>query len=124
MVPRLFEDLAYPEVVGALVLFAGDNSVDVGDLIEVRGAPLRRLSKELPGEWGDAYTGRLAGLVRAVRHTITGKEVQTELLLTSPMRSVASPLNFMLRGQHTARSIYDLRLDDSIAALDEGFQLG
>jgi len=53
----LLNDLAYPETSGAVTFLEGDAAVRVGDLLEFRGGPLRRLDQEIAGEWGGHFSG-------------------------------------------------------------------
>lgn len=119
----LLADLAYPAPAGELTFFGGDATVRVGGLVEVRGAPLRRRAPELPDEWDGRYTGRFVGRVCEVRHRMHGRHVTTRARLTSPLRSVASPLSYIVRSQESASSLFAFRLDDLRVGLDMGFHL-
>lgn len=119
----MLDDLAYPEFAGIITFFNGDPDWRVGDLAELRGAPLRRLERALPGEWGGALPGRLAGRVCEVRHRFSGKHVATTVFLTSPLRSVANPASFLVGSQPSAASLFAFRLDDEAVGLDMGFHL-
>lgn len=119
----LLADLAYPAPSGWVTLFGGDARVKVGDLIKVRDGPLRRLGRALPGEWAGRFEGRMAGRVCRVRHRFCGKETRTMIFLTSPLRSVEDPLAFLVRGQGSASSLFEFRLDDAAVGLDMGFHL-
>lgn len=120
----LLADLAYPAISGALTFFQGDPDIDVGDLIEVRGAPVRRLDPALPDEWDGRFAGRLAARVRRVRHRIHGRRALTEATLGPPLRSAGNPLGFLVRGQESAARVFEFRLDDEAAGLDMAFHLG
>jgi endonuclease YncB( thermonuclease family) len=119
----LLDDVAYPRPDGAIVFYRGNADVCVGDVIEVRGAPLRRLEREISGEWADVYAGKLAGRAREVRHRFSGREVQTEVRFTSPLRTVSSPLSFVTRSQVGERAVFQFRLDDDAVGLDLGYHL-
>lgn len=123
IVAGLLDDLAYPEPSGEIRFLNGDPSLHVGDIIELRGPNLRRLEREINGEWGDRFTGKLAGRIRRVKHRFQGRHVITTASLTSPLRSVEDPLRFMTRGQPSAQSLFQFRLDDATVGLDSGFHL-
>lgn len=119
----LLQDVAYPTPSGSVTFFQGDPAVRVGDLLELRGAALRRLEPELSDEWAGRFSGKLVGRVRKVRHRFTGKHVETQAHFTSPLRSVAHPISFMVQSQEPAGRLYELRLDDVAVGLDMGFHL-
>lgn len=114
----LLDDVAYPLRTGELEFFYGNADVEVGDLIELRGAPLRRIDPELPGEYGGRFSGRLVARVREVAHRFSGEHVSTRVLLTSPLRSVDDPTAFMVRGQLSGSALFQFRLDDAGVGLD------
>ena len=119
----MLDDLAYPERLGKVAFFAGDAAIRVGDVVELRDGPLRRFERELPGEWGGRFTGRLVGRVSKVQQRFMGKHVLTTAFLTSPLRSVSNPLSFMTRSQEAASTLFEFRLDDATVGLDMGFHL-
>lgn len=119
----LLEDLAWPEPAGQVLFHQGDPGVRVGDLLALRGLPLRRCDQEAPEEWGGRFTGKHVGRVRQVRHRLSGKHVSTTVLLGSPLRSVGNPLQFIVCGQDSARSLFEFRLDDAVVGLDMGYHL-
>jgi hypothetical protein len=101
----------------------GTARFEVGDLVELRDVPLRRLEREVDGEWGGRFTGRLVGRVKSVTHRFTGKRVQTRIAFTSPLRSVTDPMNYIVRSQPRAGILYQFRLDDAAVGLDMGYHL-
>jgi hypothetical protein len=119
----LLDDLAYPEVSGSITFFSGNAAVRVGDIIELRGSPIRRLSRRLEGEWRDHFVGRLVARVKSVAHRFEGKHVTTEAAFTSPFRSVENPLEFIVRTQPSAGALYAFRLDAPSVGLDLGYHL-
>ncbi len=119
----LLADLAYPEPSGSITFFGGKPELRVGEIVEVRGAPLRRLEPELAGEWDGRFTGKLVGRIRSLRHRFTGAHLETVAYLGSPLRSVADPLAFLVRSQEPAGNLYAFRLDDATVGLDMGFHL-
>lgn len=119
----LLDDLAWPEPAGQVIFHHGDPDIRVGDLVTLRGLPLRRLDRELPGEWGGRFAGQHVGRVRLVRHRFSGRRITTTALLGSPLRSVRNPLHFIVRGQESARSLFEFRLDDPAVGLDMGYHL-
>jgi hypothetical protein len=119
----LLNDVAFPDPVGEVVWFHGDADASVGDVIEFRDGPLRRLTRELPDEWGGRFQNMHVGRVREVRHRLSGKQVSTRAWLTSPLRSVDNPMGFMVRSQPKEESLFQFRLDDVQVALDVGYHL-
>lgn len=123
LVEGLLADVAYPEPTGEIEFFRGDAHIRVGDIIELRDGPLRRLDRELAGEWDGLFSGRHAGRVKEVTHRFSGKEVRTVAQLTSPLRSVANPISFMVRSQPGSAALFQFRLDDETVGLDMGVHL-
>lgn len=119
----LLQDIAYPAPAGEIVFLHGDATIDAGELIELRGAPVRRLDEPVAGEWGDRFTGRFVARVRAVTHRFRGKRVETVATLTSPLRSVTNPLTYLGRSQPPATSLFQFRLDDDAVGLDMGVHI-
>lgn len=119
----LLEDLAYPEPAGNITWRRGEAEVRVGQIIEVRGAPLRRLDPPLDNEWGGDFRGRQLGRVRAVQHRIAGPHVETTAWLTAPRRSVREPLGFITRSQPGPSRLFEFRLDEATVGLDLGYHL-
>ncbi|MFP4502227.1 MAG: thermonuclease family protein [Candidatus Hydrogenedentota bacterium] len=119
----LLADLAYPAPVGVITFFQGDAALRAGDLIELRGAPLRHQTPPLPDAYDDRYGGRLVARVHTVRHKIHGRHVTTTAELTSPLRSVTNPLSYMVRSQEAASELFAFRLDDPLVGLDMGLHL-
>ncbi len=123
LVEGLLEDVAYPSPTGEITYLAGIATVGVGDIVELRGDALRRLERELPGEWGGRFAGRIVGRVNAVTHEFRGRRATTTVTLTSPLRSVANPLAFIVRSQPPAESLFQFRLDDAGIGTDLGYHL-
>jgi len=119
----LLEDIAYPEPCGFVQFYRGDASVRVGEIVELRGGPLRRLERSVEGEWGDRFSGKLVGRVRRVTHRFSGQQVTTTAWLTSPLRSVRASVSFMARSQDSAADLYQFRLDAVDIGLDMGYHL-
>lgn len=119
----LLNDLAYPEPCGSVEFYHGDDALCVGDILEFRDAPLRRIDREIAGEWGERFQGKIVARVRRVTHRFSGKHVTTVADLTSPLRSVADPLTFIVRRQETADHLYQFRLDTTTLGLDMGYHL-
>lgn len=123
LVGGLLKDIAYPEASGAIEFLSGDASIRVGELVEFRGGALRRLEREVAGEWDDRFTGKLVGRVKEVRHRFRGERVTTTARLTSPFRSVGNPLSFIVRSQPGASTLFQFRLDEATVGLDLGYHL-
>ncbi len=124
LVEGLLDDVAYPVPCGNLNFFHGEPGICVGDLVEVRGAPLRRLGQEVDDEWAGLFPQRLVGRVKSVTHRFSGREVNTSLAFTSPLRSVEDPLAAVGQTQDVAGRLYQFRLDDEDVGLDGRFCLG
>ena len=118
LVAGLLDDVPYPENRGEVIFFHGLADVAVGDLVELRGGPLRRIDRALENEWGARFTDRLIARVREVAHRFSGAHVLTRVELTSPLRSVVSPLNFMVRSQPSGSQVFQFRLDVAGVGLD------
>lgn len=123
LVGGLLRDVAYPEPCGEVEFIHGDAAVRVGDILEFRDGALRRLEREVSGEWDDRFTGRIVGRVKEVTHLLKGKRVSTRARLTSPFRSVDNPVSFMVRSQPGASTLFQFRLDEDTVGLDLGYHL-
>ncbi|MFO7974860.1 MAG: thermonuclease family protein [Candidatus Hydrogenedentota bacterium] len=123
LVHGLLDDLAYPEAAGIITVHHGCNGIRVGELIEVRGAPVRRLDPALEDEWGGRFEDRIVRRVKGVTHRFSGYAVSTTLDITSPLRSVKNPLHCMTQRQGTETSLYQFRLDDALVGFDSGYHL-
>jgi len=119
----LLDDVAYPEPSWALTFYGGRADIAPGDLIEVRGAPLRDYEPALSSAWGSAFEGKRLARAGSVRHRISGRHVDTTVYFTSPLRSVAQPLSFIVRSQEPASALFEFRLDDATVGLDFGYRL-
>ena len=116
-------DLAWPAPSGTLMRYTGDATLYPGQIIALRGAPLRRLDP-LPDEaWDGQFDEDLIARVETVTHKLTGRHAYTEATFTSPLRSVANPLSFIVRNQEPASRLFEFRLDDDRVGLDAGFHL-
>jgi len=119
----LLDDLAYPVSSGAIVFLRGDNRASVGDIVEVRGAKIRRYEPRIDNEWNDGFPERIVGRVRRITHRFQGREVFTRMELTSPLRSVHDPLSYIVASQLDARELFQFRLDDVAVGVDLGYHL-
>lgn len=118
----LLDEAAYPATAGEVYWFHGAPDMRVGELVELRGAPIERLSLELEGEWGGRFAGKHVARVRRVTHRIAGQRLETTAVWTSPMRSVGDPVEAVRRAQ-AAEAAYRLLGLDGAASLDEAFEL-
>jgi len=123
MAEALLDDLAYPATLGTLTVFEGAPGLRPGDVVELRGGPLRRYDTPVDGEWGGRFDGRLAARVHTVTHRFTGRSVATEAALAAPLRSVGNPLAVIVRGQPEPGVLFQFRLDDAAIGLDTGVHL-
>jgi hypothetical protein len=119
----LLRDLAWPHRIGRVLFHRGVAGVVPGALLEFRGDPLVDRDAELQIAWGGDFGDRLVGRVHRVVHRIAGASVESQLDLTSPYRSVASPLSFITRSQDSLSAFFAFRLDDASIGLDTGFHL-
>ena len=119
----LLDDVAYPQPTGFVCFYCGESRIRVGDIVELRDGALRRLEREVEGEWGERFTGKLTGRVQQVTHRFSGRQITTTARLTSPLRSVADPASFIIRAQEPAKSLYQFRLDEAAVGLDMGYHL-
>lgn len=119
----LLDDLAYPNRTGFVQFHAGGAAIQQGDLVEWRGAPLRRLDPAAADEWGGRFPGRIVARARSVTHRFHGKHVRTLVRFEAPLRTVANPLSFMARSQDSSAELYQFRLDDAAIGLDMGYHL-
>jgi hypothetical protein len=124
MAPNMLDDLAYPTPEGTLTDYGGNLAgLSVGELIEVRGGGVRRLTRELPGEWGGRFPGRHVFAVSRKTILVRNDRVDVKFNLTSPLRSVESPLTFMTRNQPAAANLYEFRLDADSVGLDFNYHI-
>ena len=119
----LFDDIAYPTPSGEIVFLNGRADLRVGDILEFRGEEIRRLEREVAGEWNETYSGRLVARVASIEHEFRGRLVMTTARLTSPLRSVDEPVAFIVRSQPAATSLFQFRLDDAGVGTDLGYHL-
>lgn len=128
----ILDDLAYPAPAGQLTLYPTTSgtaggpppaSYNVGDLLEIRGAPIRRLEKQLPNEHGTRFTNKLITRITQITHRFAGTQTQTTLTLGPPLRNAHNPLSHILRSQPGATTLFEFRLDDPTVGLDLGFHL-
>ena len=91
----------------------------VGDLIELRNGPIRRLTPAIQGEWGDRFIGQHVGRVRTVTHNIEGSHVSTSVTLGSPLRSQSIPIDAMGKVFAKEEALYALHLDNTQTGIDE-----
>ncbi len=123
LVEGLLEDVAYPEPSGEVEFYDGFAEVNVGDIVELRGGVLRRLDREVEGEWGGRFAGQLIARVKEVIHRFSGSHIHTRVRFTSPLRSVANPLSFAVRSQPRETELFQFRLDVEDVGLDAGYHL-
>lgn len=123
LVAGLLNDIAYPTARGHLFFPHGNSQLRVGDIVELRGERVRRYIRRISGEWADRFADRVVGRAASIRYEIAGQHVSTEVQFTSPLRSVESPLTFMVRGQPGPTVLYQFRLDDDGVGTDLGFHL-
>ncbi len=123
LVEGLLDDIAYPEPSDEVEYYDGFADVSVGDLVELRGGVLRRLDREVDGEWGDRFPGVLVARVKEIVHRFSGAHLQTRIRFTSPLRSVANPLSFTVRSQPRETELFQFRLDADDVGLDAGYHL-
>ena len=119
----LLKDLAWPCRAGRAIFHQGVSGIAPGMLLEFRGAPLKEFDGDLAAAWGAEFSERLVGRAARVIYRLAGESVETQVDLTSPYRSVASPLSFITRSQDSLSAFFQFRLDDASIGLDTGFHL-
>ncbi|MFP4192543.1 MAG: hypothetical protein ACLFU6_10775 [Candidatus Hydrogenedentota bacterium] len=119
----MLDDLAYPMVEGEVLWFEGDAGVGPGELLALRGEPLRALRWPVEGRWGGRFTDKLIARVERVTHRFTGRRVRTSAALTSPLRSAGSPLRAMAHAHRPARELLRFALDEPGVGLDLGYHV-
>jgi len=124
VVPNMLDDVAYPSPTGYLTDYRGElRSLRVGELIEIRGSDLRRLTRELEHEWDGRFPNRHVFAVSRKVILIRNDRVEVTYRLTSPLRSVTNPLAFIVRNQPAASSLFEFRLDAGNVGLDFNYHL-
>ncbi|GMW01797.1 MAG: hypothetical protein AMXMBFR84_29340 [Candidatus Hydrogenedentota bacterium] len=123
LVSGILDDTAYPVVTGEVSFHHGHPGIHAGDLMAFRGEPFRRLSPALDHEWNNAFPGTLIARAAEVRHRFSGRVVNTRVFLTSPLRSVNAPIEFMVRTQPPLATFFEFRLDNAVVGLDMGYHL-
>ncbi len=123
IVSGLLDDVAYPEQCGVLTFLAGDAAIDPGEIVEIRGGGIERITRRVSGEYGDLFPGRNVFRVARKETLIRNERVETRCYLAPVIRSVADPLRFIVRSQPSARTFFQFRLDDEAVGLDMGYHL-
>ena len=95
----------------------------VGDLLEIRGTPIRRLERQLPNEYAARFPNRLTTRITQITHRFAGTQTQTTLTLGPPLRTIQDPIPYILQSQPGATTLFEFRLDDPTTGLDLGFHL-
>ena len=119
----VLDDMAYPTVEGDVVWFEGDGGAAPGELLALRGEPLRALRWPVEGRWGGRFSGELIARVERVTHRFTGQRARTRAALTSPLRSAANPLRAMAHAHRPARELLRFALDEPGVGLDLGYHI-
>jgi len=123
LVENMLDDVAYPVPVGEIRFYAGNADLDVGDIVEVRGGPIKRITREVEGEWGDLFPGRNVFRIGRKLAKIRNERVEMVYGLTSPLRSVGDPIGYMMQYQADADIFFEFRLDAAGVGLDLGYHL-
>jgi len=119
----LLDDVAYPDQCGVLTFLDGDASVAPGEIVEIRGDGIDRITRRVAGEYGDLFPDGHVFRVALKETLIRNESVETRCYLAPVIRSVAAPLGFIVRSQPSAETFFQFRLDDEAVGLDMGFHL-
>jgi endonuclease YncB( thermonuclease family) len=119
----LLDDVAYPEQCGVLTFLDGDAAITPGEVVEVRGGDIDRITRRVGGEYGDVFHDGHVFRVARKETLIRNCRVETRCYLAPVIRSVADPLGFIVRSQPSAETFFQFRLDDDAVGLDMGFHL-
>ena len=119
----LLDDVAYPEQCGVLTFLDGDAAITPGEIVEVRGGGIERITRIVAGEYGGLFPDRHVFRVARKETLIRNESVETRCYLAPVIRSVSDPLWFIVRSQPNAETFFQFRLDDEAVGLDMGFHL-
>jgi endonuclease YncB( thermonuclease family) len=114
----LLNDVAYRSLDAELTCYTLETGIRVGELIEIRGAPLKRLHGRPVGEWMPGGRSALVGRVYRATYRFYGDRVETRFQLISPLRSVPDPLTVLRFGAGISTPSGALGLDDPTLGLD------
>jgi len=123
IVPRLLDDVAYPEPCGAITFLDGDAAIAPGQIVEIRGGEIERVTRRVDGEYGDIFVDRHVFRVARKETLIRNARVETRCYLAPVIRSVDDPLRFIVKSQPRASTFFQFRLDDEAVGVDMGYHL-
>ncbi len=123
IVSGLLDDVAYPAPCGVLTFVQGDAEIQPGNIVELRGIDVRRITRRVEGEHGDLFPERHVFRVARKETFIRNERVETRCYLAPVIRSVDDPLSFIVKSQPHADTFFQFRLDDAAVGLDMGFHL-
>jgi endonuclease YncB( thermonuclease family) len=123
IVSGLLDDVAYPEQCGVLTFLDGDAAIAPGEVVEIRGEGIERVTRRVAGEYGDLFPDRHVFRVARKETLIRNNRVETRCYLAPVIRSVADPLRYIVRSQPSAETFFQFRLDDEAVGLDMGYHL-
>ncbi len=123
MVWGLLGDVAYPEPCGMLTFLEGDAAIQPGNIVEIRGSDIGRITRRVDGEHGDLFPDRHVFRVARKETFIRNERVETRCYLAPAIRSVDNPLRFIVKSQPGADTFFQFRLDDAAVGLDMGYHL-
>ncbi len=123
IVSGLLDDVAYPEPCGTITFLDGDAAIAPGQIVEVRGSDIKRVTRRVDGEHGDIFAGRHVFRVARKETLIRNERVETLCYLAPVIRSAGDPLGFIVKSQPGATTFFQFRLDDEAVGVDMGYHL-
>jgi endonuclease YncB( thermonuclease family) len=123
IVSGLLDDVAYPEPCGTITFLEGDAAIAPGQIVEIRGDEVRRVTRSVDGEYGAIFTDRHVFRVARKETLIRNARVETRCMLAPVIRSVGDPLGFIVKSQPRANTFFQFRLDDDAVGVDMGYHL-
>jgi len=119
----LLDDVAYPDQCGVLTFLDGDAAIVPGEIVEIRGGGIERITRRVAGEYGGLFPDRHVFRVARKETLIRNERVETRCYLAPVIRSVSDPLGFIVKSQPRAETFFQFRLDDEAVGLDMGYHL-
>jgi endonuclease YncB( thermonuclease family) len=123
IVPGLLDDVAYPDACGTITFLEGDAAIAPGEIVEIRGGDIQRVTRRVDGEYGDIFADRHVFRVARKETLIRNARVETRCSLAPVLRSVGAPLGFIVKSQPGASTFFEFRLDDAAVGVDMGYHL-
>jgi len=123
IVSGLLDDVAYPEPCGTITFLDGEAVIAPGQIVEIRGSDIKRITRRVAGEHGDIFADRHVFRVGRKETLIRNARVETRCSLAPVIRSVGDPLGFVVKSQPRTSTFFQFRLDDEAVGVDMGYHL-